>query len=110
MTQTPESAAGAAQTQDRRSSGAGSAGLRRAGGGGGRPGGNRRMGRRKKRCPLLEAKIDYIDYKDVKLLERFIGDNKRILPRRLTGVNTTMQRRLARAIKRAKHLALLPYV
>ncbi|MCS7079725.1 MAG: 30S ribosomal protein S18 [Chloracidobacterium sp.] len=68
------------------------------------------MGRRKKRCPLLEAKIDYIDYKDVKLLERFIGENKRILPRRLTGVSPTMQRRLARAIKRAKHLALLPYV
>jgi|GEM_PF-617279 small subunit ribosomal protein S18 len=75
-----------------------------------RPAGSRRIGRRKKRCPLLEAKIDYIDYKDVKLLERFIGENKRILPRRLTGVSATMQRRLARAIKRAKHLALLPYV
>ncbi|OYT69475.1 MAG: 30S ribosomal protein S18 [Chloracidobacterium sp. CP2_5A] len=107
MAEMTEAAAGAAPTQERRPAGSGSAGRRP---GGGRPGGNRRMGRRKKRCPLLEAKIDYIDYKDVKLLERFIGDNKRILPRRLTGVNTTMQRRLARAIKRAKHIALLPYV
>ncbi len=108
MTETTEVVTGTTTTPERRPAGAGSAGARRAGGG--RPGGNRRMGRRKKRCPLLEAKIDYIDYKDVKLLERFIGDNKRILPRRLTGVNPTMQRRLARAIKRAKHLALLPYV
>jgi small subunit ribosomal protein S18 len=69
-----------------------------------------RTSRRKKRCPLLEAKIDYIDYKDTRMLERFLGDNKRILPRRLTGVNTTMQRRLATAIKRAKQIALLPYV
>ncbi len=107
MAETTESTAGAAQAQERRPAGSGNAGRRP---GGGRPGGNRRMGRRKKRCPLLEAKVDYIDYKDVKLLERFIGDNKRILPRRLTGVNTTMQRRLARAIKRAKHIALLPYV
>ncbi len=108
MTETTEVVTGTTTTPERRPAGTGSAGGRRAGGG--RPGGNRRMGRRKKRCPLLEAKIDYIDYKDVKLLERFIGDNKRILPRRLTGVNPTMQRRLARAIKRAKHLALLPYV
>lgn len=97
-------------TTERRPAGVGSTVARRASSGSSRPGSNRRMGRRKKRCPLLEAKIDYIDYKDVKLLERFIGDNKRILPRRLTGVNPTMQRRLARAIKRAKHLALLPYV
>jgi small subunit ribosomal protein S18 len=69
-----------------------------------------RTSRRKKRCPLLESKIDYIDYKDTRMLERFLGDNKRILPRRLTGVNTTMQRRLATAIKRAKQIALLPYV
>ncbi|QUV84557.1 MULTISPECIES: 30S ribosomal protein S18 [Chloracidobacterium] len=108
MTETTEVVTGTTTTPERRPAGTGNAGARRAGGG--RPGGNRRMGRRKKRCPLLEAKIDYIDYKDVKLLERFIGDNKRILPRRLTGVNPTMQRRLARAIKRAKHLALLPYV
>ncbi len=107
MTETTEVVTGTTTTPERRPAGTGNAGARRAGG---RPGGNRRMGRRKKRCPLLEAKVDYIDYKDVKLLERFIGDNKRILPRRLTGVNPTMQRRLARAIKRAKHLALLPYV
>jgi len=110
MSETTEIVTGT--TPERRPAGAaaGSAVARRAAASGNRPGGNRRVGRRKKRCPLLEARIDYIDYKDVKLLERFIGDNKRILPRRLTGVNPTMQRRLARAIKRAKHLALLPYV
>ncbi|AEP12132.1 MULTISPECIES: 30S ribosomal protein S18 [Chloracidobacterium] len=110
-TETTEVVTGTTSSPERRPAGAaGSTVARRAAGSGNRPGGNRRVGRRKKRCPLLEAKIDYIDYKDVKLLERFIGDNKRILPRRLTGVNPTMQRRLARAIKRAKHLALLPYV
>ncbi|MGQ9897689.1 MAG: 30S ribosomal protein S18 [Acidobacteriota bacterium] len=113
ITETREVVTGTTAPAGRHPAGKGIATTRRAGGagsGGGRPSGNRRVGRRKKRCPLLEAKIDYIDYKDVKLLERFIGDNKRILPRRLTGVNPTMQRRLARAIKRAKHLALLPYV
>ncbi len=65
--------------------------------------------RRKKRCPLLEEKVDYIDYKDVKLLKQYLSDNQKILPRRLTGVSTTMQRRLATAIKRAKQIALLPY-
>lgn len=108
-TESTETTTEAAPGTERRQSAPAPAGTARRAGGRG-AGGNRRMGRRKKRCPLLEAKIDYIDYKDVKLLERFIGDNKRILPRRLTGVNPTMQRRLARAIKRAKHLALLPYV
>ncbi len=112
MTETTEVVTGPTSSPERRTAGTGStvATRRAAGSSSSRPGSNRRVGRRKKRCPLLEAKIDYIDYKDVKLLERFIGDNKRILPRRLTGVNPTMQRRLARAIKRAKHLALLPYV
>ncbi|MBX7218846.1 MAG: 30S ribosomal protein S18 [Blastocatellia bacterium] len=68
-----------------------------------------RTPRRKKRCPLLEDKIDYIDYKDVRLLKQFLSENQKILPRRLTGVSTTMQRRLATAIKRAKQIALLPY-
>lgn len=107
-----ETSTEAAQAQEHPSPAPAVAGAARrsAGGTTGRSASNRRVGRRKKRCPLLEAKIDYIDYKDVKLLERFIGENKRILPRRLTGVSPTMQRRLARAIKRAKHLALLPYV
>ncbi len=109
-TETTEVVTGTTSSPERRPAGTGNALARRPAGSSNRPSGNRRVGRRKKRCPLLEAKIDYIDYKDVKLLERFIGDNKRILPRRLTGVNPTMQRRLARAIKRAKHLALLPYV
>lgn len=71
--------------------------------------GRMRAPRRKKRCPLLEDKIDYIDYKDTKLLKQFLSENQKILPRRLTGVSTVMQRRLAVAIKRAKQIALLPY-
>jgi small subunit ribosomal protein S18 len=75
-----------------------------------KPSGSRLRGpRRKKRCPLLEDKIDYIDYKDVKLLKQFLSENQKILPRRLTGVSAAMQRRLAVAIKRAKQVALLGY-
>ncbi len=54
--------------------------------------------------------IKYIDYKDVELLKRFLNDQGKILPRRVTGTSLKNQRRLARAIKRARHLALLPYV
>ncbi len=54
--------------------------------------------------------IKYIDYKDVELLKRFLNDQGKILPRRVTGTSLKNQRRLARAIKRARQLALLPYV
>ena len=58
----------------------------------------------------LKNKIDYIDYKDVELLKRFISANGKIIPRRVTGTSAKYQRKLARAIKRARQMALLPYV
>lgn len=53
---------------------------------------------------------EYVDYKDTELLERFTNDQGKILPRRVTGVSASFQRQLSRAIKRARHLALIPYV
>ncbi len=73
-----------------------------------RPGGFRR--RRRKRCYFTDNNIEYIDFKDVKLLKRFISDRGKILPRRVTGTKAKYQSRLAVAIKRARHMALLPYV
>ena len=69
----------------------------------------KRMGRRK-RCKFCEEKIDYIDYKDVKTLGRFIAENGKILPRRQTGTCAEHQRELTVALKRARFMALLPYV
>lgn len=54
--------------------------------------------------------IEYVDYKDVELLKRFINEQGKILPRRITGVSGKVQRQLTRAVKRARHLSLLPYV
>jgi len=54
--------------------------------------------------------IEYVDYKDTDFLEQFINNQGKILPRRVTGVPARVQRQLTRAIKRARHLALLPYV
>ncbi len=69
-----------------------------------------RPGVRRRRVSRLSAeKIDYIDYKDVKLLQSFIAENGKIMPRRLTGVTAQQQRKLAEAIKRARNLALLPF-
>ena len=53
---------------------------------------------------------EYVDYKDTDLLERFTNDQGKILPRRVTGLSSAYQRKLTKAIKRARHLALLPYV
>ena len=99
-----------------------SAGAPRPGGpGGGRPpgggGGGRgrdRKGRpryfpRRKVCPFKAGHLTHIDYKDVDMLKRFISDRGRIEPRRKTGVSAKYQRPLAMALKRARHLALLPY-
>jgi len=66
--------------------------------------------RRKKRCYFSDNKITYIDYKDVNLLLRFISDRGKILPRRVTGTKSKYQAELATAIKRARHMALLPYI
>ena len=73
-------------------------------------GGRKLMVRRKKFCKFCAEKIDYIDYKDVKLLAQFIPERGRILPRRISGVCAIHQRKLTDAILRARHLALLPFV
>jgi small subunit ribosomal protein S18 len=66
--------------------------------------------RRKKSCPLTGTHAPKIDYKDVKLLSRFISERGKILPARITSVSHKKQRVLAVAIKRARNLALLPFV
>ncbi len=70
---------------------------------------NSRPSRRRRVSRLTAERIDYIDYKDMKLLQSFIAENGKILPRRLTGVSAWQQRKLAEAIKRARNVALLPY-
>ena len=72
----------------------------------GRPG---RKGR-KKVCSFCVDKVDYIDYKDIGKLSKYTSEREKILPRRVTGTCTRHQRELTVAIKRARHLALLPYV
>jgi len=80
-------------------------------GGGGREGGQRRpFFRRKKTCPFSGANAPKIDYKDVKLLQRYISERGKIVPSRITAVSTKKQRELAKAIKRARFMALLPYL
>lgn len=54
--------------------------------------------------------VEYVDYKDVEMLERYTNNQGKILPRRVTDVSAKFQRQLTRAIKRARHLALMPYV
>ena len=68
-----------------------------------------RHSRRRRVSRLTAERIDYIDYKDVKLLQSFIAENGKILPRRLTGVGAWQQRKVTEAIKRARNIALLPY-
>jgi small subunit ribosomal protein S18 len=75
---------------------------------GGREGG-RKYFRRKKVCKFCVEKIDVINYKDVRLLSQFVAESGKIVPRRLTGVCTPHQRRLTRAIKQARNIALLPF-
>ncbi len=68
-----------------------------------------RMGR-KKVCYFTKYNVTIIDYKDLELLKRFISANGKIIPRRVTGTRAKYQRLLATAIKRARQMALLPYV
>jgi small subunit ribosomal protein S18 len=92
----------------------GRGGDREGGGRGGRDGGGdgarRPFFRRKKTCPFSGANAPKIDYKDVKLLQRFISERGKIVPARITAVSNKKQRILANAIKRARFMALLPYV
>lgn len=97
-TQAPESGASSSQSAPR------SAGPR----GGGAAGG-RKFFRRKKVCKFCTEKIDAVPYRDVRLLQQFVAERGKIVPRRLTGVCTTHQRRLTRAIKQARNIALLPF-
>ena len=66
--------------------------------------------RRRKTCPFSSKDAPKIDYKDVRLLQRFISERGKIVPSRITAVSARKQRELARAIKRARILALLPFV
>jgi small subunit ribosomal protein S18 len=81
----------------------------RPGGPGGPREGGRKFFRRKKVCKFCVEKIDSINYKDVRLLSQFVAEAGKIVPRRLTGVCTPHQRRLADAIKQARNIALLPF-
>jgi len=65
---------------------------------------------RKKYCRFKKSNIRYIDYKDPEFLLKFINEQGKILPRRLTGNSLKYQRRVSQAIKRARHIAILPYV
>jgi small subunit ribosomal protein S18 len=72
--------------------------------------GRRPFFRRKKTCPFTGAGAPVIDYKDVKLLSRYISERGKIVPSRITAVSAKKQRELSQAIKRARTLGLLPYV
>ncbi len=65
--------------------------------------------RRRKVCKFTAEHIEYIDYKDVKLLQQYILERAKILPRRISGTSSRHQRMLSKAIKRARHLVLIPF-
>lgn len=66
--------------------------------------------KKKKYCRFKKSGIKYIDYKDADYLLRFVNEQGKLLPRRLTGTSLKYQRKVAQAVKRARHLALMPYV
>jgi small subunit ribosomal protein S18 len=109
----PETGAASGPSGDSRPSGGGggyqgnrpASAPRPAGG----PGGRGKFFRRKKVCKFCTEKIDAIPYRDVRLLQGFVAERGKIVPRRLTGVCTTHQRRLTRAIKQARNIALLAF-
>ena len=80
------------------------------GGGGGGGGGRRPFFRRRKTCPFSGSGAPNIDYKDTRLLQRYVSERGKMVPSRITAVSAKKQRKLAKAIKRARFLALLPYV
>ena len=106
--ETPSRASESGAPQSSQSSsgpGAGPRGPRPSGG----PGGRGKFFRRKKVCKFCTEKIDAVPYRDVRLLQGFVAERGKIVPRRLTGVCTRHQRRLTRAIKQARNIALLPF-
>jgi small subunit ribosomal protein S18 len=66
--------------------------------------------KKKKYCRFLKNRIKYVDFKDASFLKRFLNEQVKILPRRITGTSLKYHRKVAQAVKRARHLALLPYV
>lgn len=66
--------------------------------------------KKKKYCRFKKNKIKFIDYKDGEFLKKFLNEQGKILPRRITGTSLKYQRKVAKAVKRARHIALLPYV
>ncbi|MFM7345723.1 MAG: 30S ribosomal protein S18 [Tagaea sp.] len=80
------------------------------GAGGGSFGGRRPFFRRRKSCPFSGPNAPKIDYKDVRLLQRYVSERGKIVPARITAVSAPKQRELAKAIKRARFLGLLPYL
>ena len=66
--------------------------------------------KKKKYCRFLKSRIKFIDYKDPEFLKKFLNEQGKILPRRITGTSLKYQRKVATAVKRARHLALSPYV
>ena len=96
--------------QNKPQQGSGSNGRPGQQGRGGNNAAQKRDPAKKKVDPLKLRGITYVDYRDVRILERFINDRGKILPNRITGVNAKYQRDIERAIKHARHLALLPFV
>jgi len=84
-------------------------GPRPGGGPGGPREGGRKYFRRKKVCKFCVEKIESVNYKDVRMLAQFVAESGKIVPRRLTGVCTPHQRRVSKAIKQARNIALLPF-
>jgi small subunit ribosomal protein S18 len=66
--------------------------------------------RKKKYCRFKKARIKFVDYKDPEFLKKFLNEQGKILPRRITGTSVKFQKKVATAVKRARHLALLPYL
>jgi small subunit ribosomal protein S18 len=86
-----------------------SAGSARGGAAGAKDQGKRHFFRRRKVCKFCADKIDYVDYKDVKLLSGFVPERGKVLPRRMFGTCAEHQRKVTLAIKRARNIALLPF-
>ncbi|HEY2041013.1 MAG TPA: 30S ribosomal protein S18 [Edaphobacter sp.] len=107
-TSTPSTEQPQQQAPSPRPSGPGGPRTPRPGGPGGGPGG-RKFFRRKKVCKFCTEKIDAISYRDVRLLQQFVAERGKIVPRRLTGVCTRHQRRLSVAIKQSRNIALLAF-
>ncbi len=66
--------------------------------------------KKKKYCRFKKSGIKYIDYKDANFLMKFVNEQGKILPRRITGTSIKFQRKIAQAVKKARHIALMPYV